>query len=363
MKPRSWCALRRIKTALVLLTTALVLLALAAPADAAFPGQNGKIAFTRSGPNNPGEVYTMNADGSGVTNITNNPAGDITPAWSPDGRKIAFASDRSGRGFDVYTMNADGTELFRVTSGSDDNAGAAWSPDGTKIVFTSVSRERFGGSSLLIVNADGTGRAVLPTPSGGDPSWSPDGARIAFGAGGFFLPFDIETIDPAGATLTNLTPGGRDTNEHPDWSPDGARLVFVSNRDEYRGEIYTMNPDGTGPTRLTTNTAVDRKPAWSPDGQKIVFESGRDDPNPNCAPCHGQIYVMNADGSGQTRLTAGVESDSSPDWQPLVEPRRSDYRNAAQFCKADREFLGDAAFMQKYGGGANAYGKCVSTNH
>ena len=65
------------------------------------------------------------------------------------------------------------------------------------------------------------------------------------------------------------------------------------------------------------------------------------------------------DGSGRT-LIPGTERAEDPDWQPVFGPKRSDFKNAAEFCKAEREFFGDAAFSQRYGGGANAYGKCVS---
>jgi hypothetical protein len=65
---------------------------------------------------------------------------------------------------------------------------------------------------------------------------------------------------------------------------------------------------------------------------------------------------MNSDGSGQSLLRDGEQ----PDWQPIPGPQRSDYKNAAKFCKAEHDFLGEDAFRVKYGGGANAYGKCVS---
>jgi hypothetical protein len=117
---------------------------------------------------------------------------------------------------------------------------------------------------------------------------------------------------------------------------------------------------------LTTAIGADATPAWSPDGTQIAFVSHRDDPDRSCGfnghpPCQWAIYVMNADGSNPHRISA-LHSDGAfaPDWQPLHGPQRSDYKNAAQFCKAERDFLGDAAFTKKYGGGANAYGKCVS---
>jgi hypothetical protein len=72
------------------------------------------------------------------------------------------------------------------------------------------------------------------------------------------------------------------------------------------------------------------------------------------------LFVMNADGTGQVDITPGTSaSEFRPDWQPVHRPQRADYKNAAQFCKALREFLGDGAFRSRYGG-ANAHGKCVS---
>ena len=81
-------------------------------ATAALPGQNGLIAFASNRDGNF-EIYVMNPDGSGQTNITNNPASDNYPAWSPDGSKIAFSSDRDGNA-EIYVMNADGSGVRRV---------------------------------------------------------------------------------------------------------------------------------------------------------------------------------------------------------------------------------------------------------
>jgi len=67
-----------------------------------------------------------------------------------------------------------------------------------------------------------------------------------------------------------------------------------------------MNADGSGQTRLTYNMATDQSPDWSPDGSKIAFYSNRDG--------NYEIYVMNADGSGQTRLTSNTAIDEEPDW-------------------------------------------------
>jgi len=100
---------------LFLLLAALLLLPLGAkPAQTAFPGANGKIAFHSDRDGNL-EIYVMDADGSGQTNLTNNPALDFTPAWSSDGSKIAFVSDRDGNS-EVYVMDAIGSGQTNLTN-------------------------------------------------------------------------------------------------------------------------------------------------------------------------------------------------------------------------------------------------------
>jgi WD40-like Beta Propeller Repeat len=250
------------------LLAALAVALIAAPAQAAFPGQNGKIAFARfEGPAFNAEIYTMNADGTGQTNVTNNPDADERPAWSPDGTKIAF--DRCsplGVDCDVYTMNADGSGVTRLTNDPADDFFPAWSPDGTKIVFESY-RDDPDNAEIYTMNADGTGQTnVTNNP--------------------------VHDVRPA-------------------WSPDGTKIVFESFRDDPSPDIYTMNADGSGVTRLTNNAVYDAEPAWSPDGTKIAFESFRE--------LSIEIYTMNADGSAATRLTNRAEftADGVPDWQPV----------------------------------------------
>jgi Tol biopolymer transport system component len=102
------------------------------------PGENGKIVFIGYGDNTlKGLIYVMNADGSGQTNISNNPADDFGPDWSPDGTKIAFERDQDGNG-NIYAMNAaDGSNQIRLTKSTANDCNPRWSPDGTKIVFDS----------------------------------------------------------------------------------------------------------------------------------------------------------------------------------------------------------------------------------
>jgi TolB protein len=232
--------------------------------------------------------------------------------------------------------------------------------------------------SLVRISSDGTGQTYLRT-GGTEPNWSPLGDKIAFTDEGTICSSDangfqtcnsqIFTTNPDGIGRTRITDDTTSDSE-ANWSPDGSKIVFSTNRHveencffrDCNTEIYVMNADGSGQTRLTNSPTVDESPAWSPDGKKIVFTSFRDDPDvATCISCESEIYVMNADGSNQTRLTnTPTQPELEPDWQPLPGPQRSEYKNAAQFCKAERDFLGDEGFRNRYGGGANAYGKCVS---
>jgi TolB protein len=121
-----------------------------APATAAFPGANGQIAFhtTRDG---NFEIYAMNPDGSNPVNLTNHPADDAYPAWSPDGSKIVFQSSRNGNA-EIYVMNADGSGQTRLTFDPAGDYDPAWSPDGAQIAFASIRDSNF---EVYVMNADG----------------------------------------------------------------------------------------------------------------------------------------------------------------------------------------------------------------
>ena len=267
----------------------------------------GRIAFVSNRDGN-NEIYVMNADGTGLTRLTNDPASDLYPAWSPDGTRLAFTSTRDGHN-NIYVMNADGTGVTQLTTstGSVGSQAPAWC--GTKIAYMS---DDYLGSfpDVYSMNDDGTGQTRLTTDNASFdefPTWSPDCARIAFSIDPDGSGASISVMNADGTGVTGLVTGPG-ANKHPAWSPDGTRIAFISDRDTPGNstEIYVTNADGTPPTRVTTNSAFHLYdfPAWSSDQAQIAFYA-------YAVPTPG-IYVTNADGSG-TRLFSD-SAYSRPAW-------------------------------------------------
>ena len=281
---------------------------------AAFPGTNGKIAFD-SNRNGNEEIYVMNPDGSGLSQLTFSSGADSYPEWSADGTRIVFDSDRDGN-HEIYVMNADGTGQTNLTNDPNVDLVPTWSPDGTKIAFTS---RRDGNEEIYVMNADGTGQTNLTNHPAGDaqPAWSPDGAKIAFeslrsGVAQIFV------MNTDGSGVTQLTTSG--SNGGANWSPNGTKIAFHSNR-AGDFDIYIMNADGSGQNQLTSDP-VSIGAAWSPDGTKITFESN--------GTGNSEVYVINADGTGQTNLTNNSAVDFRADWG-----RKPDYNFAGFFQPVD----------------------------
>ena len=333
----------RAKGIALLACTAAFMLACPA-ADAAFPGKNGKIAFVGAPPGlGMYEIHIVNPDSTGRMRLLPDAGAhdDSVPKWSADGRKLVFVR-RIGGGQRVTTVNADGSGLKVLPV---QGATPAWSPDGRKIAYG-------WDQQIWVANEDGSDPVSLTgsTREVGGPSWSPDGRRIAF-VSARDGNWEIYVMDADGRNQTRIThyPG---FDSQPDWSPDGQRILFLRDSPSPAGEdVMVMNPDGTNATVLATAALGYRTPVWSPDGTKIAV-------SPLCCGGQGQLQIMKANGTSP--LLLGSEFGADPTWQPIPGPKRSDFRNGPAFCRAEREFWGDA-FAGRYGGGANAFGKCVSS--
>lgn len=281
------------------------------PPERPLASKEGRIAFTRatsfSPPDFESAVYTIDADGSDERMLADEPGLDAFPAWSPDGEQLAFASERDGN-WELYTMDADGSGQTRVTrTPGEDEAVPAWSPDGQRIAF--VVNPVGENPTVHVMDLDGEHRGQLAR--GNWPSWSPNGRLISYTH--YEADFDIFVRKPDGSEPRRLT--GKGSDEEGAFSPDGRRIGFSSERREGLlrpgdAEIYVMNADGSNERRLTDIPGGDHwPPTWAPDGKRIAFTSEGTEGNP-------EIYLMNADGSGLTRLTDDPAEDTFPAWRP-----------------------------------------------
>ena len=305
--------------AAVLLAVGAAVMVSGVPAQAAFPGTNGAIAFV-SDRDGTQQVYRMRADGSGERRLTDAAGLNSDPDWSANGKKVVFVNctDTTGEtcGGGIYRMNADGSgEVLLERNGFF----PSWFPTSNKIAVVSYGDrpEGFGIYAMTFDASGNTTGATLLTNKGDCPEVSPDGTKIAFlsNRDGQGMSLWVMRAAPEGATnqpvkLVGSMPFGCPTH---DWSPDGKRIAYTPARSYPDGsskprDVWVMNADGTGKTNITkTPDASEQAPAFSPDGTKIAFTGTRDG--------NTDVWKMGADGSDPTRLTDSPGLD--PDWRPL----------------------------------------------
>jgi Tol biopolymer transport system component len=308
------------------------------PADTVSPGPAtaAKIAFAANptGEETPFEggtmpnyeIYLANADGSDLTRLTNDPGGDVGPAWSPDGSRIAFVRGsvediESGKTF-IYVMNADGTGQTRLAEG----LSPFWSPDGKSITFIAQQEQEneVWNPDIYVMSAEGADQTMLTrsdaqeffgfSPFLGSNStspWSPDGKRLAFSRA-TFEPGEEEGQMEATLEFYVMNADGSGQRRLTDkqgifagWSPDDKKVLFIfsagmAGSEEEGVQLYVIGADGSGEKLLLELPGQNPQgfPVWSPDGTRIAYTADRGGKD--------AIYVMNADGSGATPVTSGA---------------------------------------------------------
>ena len=306
-----------------------------------------RIAYT-----NAKTLYVMNVDGSNNRILSRDMfISEEDPTWSPDGTKIAFAAQRFGTEMgvqDIWTIDADPNStspMTQLTNTPAYESDPAWSPDGTKIAYVSEDNRDASeaGETLSVMRADGSEQTIIRQPRFGgwgwdDPAWSPDGGRIAMTTSG---PdgYQIAAINSDGSNEEFLTPYTQN-NHQPAWSPDGSKMAFASDRDDAHSindsEIYTADITNlSAATRLTFDLAQDSQPDWG----ALSASFGGDPERPFHSDPPGESDTTITSGpSGNVSATTASFSFSSPATKSTFECSLDGATFSA--CTSPKEYSG-----------------------
>jgi Tol biopolymer transport system component len=305
------------KTIPAALLLSAVVLAIPGTALAAYPGTNGPVAFTSTEDGGARHIFVTSSGGiSDLTGASATAWTQVQPRFSPDGREILFTNYGPGLpNTEIWVMGADGQQPTALTATGTGNSDATWSPDGRQIAFVSVRNN--DGPNIYVMNTDGTGLHEITHDATGksELAWSPTGNVIAFvrspvGGGDR----EIYSIGVNGSGLTDLSNDPTSDDIEPAWSPAGTQIVYSGPRqpnESVGGDLWVMNADGSGKRALVheNNSYSDGAyPAWSPDGSTIAFTGDN-------GSGYYHVWSVAAAGGSNSDLVANKLADSNPDDQ------------------------------------------------
>ncbi len=269
------------------------------------------------------QLYMMEPDGSNLIQLTHTEDfGYSFPRWSADGKTIAFMSGKgnSPHSRTINLIDANG----KIIRGLVSQGGApVWSPDGRRIAFSKDARcgGPCSGVDVCILDLDSKTQRNLTNTEDIDEvvwDWSPDGGFLLIE---WFDPtlkreqdYEIYIMDTTGTYITRLT--NNDIGDiSPRWSSDGSRIAY-SAFDGKDWDIFVMDADGSNKRNLSNDDYLfSSSPCWSPDGTKILFTATDGSVQQQRDLEVVNIYRINIDGSGLTKLTEGNFINQNPDWR------------------------------------------------
>lgn len=262
-------------------------------------------------------MYVVSTEGEGELRCKQPDIDGDNPDWSPDGNWIAYDKTWVSHPNDsqIYIVPSTGGKSIQVTDYEMGASDPSWSPDGSQVAYDG------GGIKVIDLICLISETECAPTPyfigAGHNPDWSPDGGHIVYQV---FSPqddksFDIHVIDLRNLSrIYDITPAKVRGCSNPQWSPDGKRIA-VSCLTEDLHDIFIIDWETLETINITNSPGViDVNPEWALNGRRIAFESDGDEElgeclNADCTVASRSLFIMNADGTGITRLNSRSDED------------------------------------------------------